>query len=62
MTTLTSPAPDSQDYLDTQQILSRMTVDRLKRAIRGLNSSLHMHMRVSGKKNDLVSFSVPRSA
>lgn len=32
-----------------------MTVDRLKRAIRGINSALSLHMRLSGKKNDFVS-------
>lgn len=31
-----------------------MTVDRLKRAIRGINQALSTQMRLSGKKNDFV--------
>ena len=31
-----------------------MTVDRLKRATRGINQALATNMRLSGKKNDLV--------
>lgn len=31
-----------------------MTVDRLKRATRGINQALSTQMRLSGKKNDLV--------
>ncbi|BGP36123.1 E3 SUMO-protein ligase pli1 [Rhodotorula kratochvilovae] len=41
-------------YLSQAQLdLASMTVDKLKAAIRGTNSRLSMHLRLSGKKNDL---------
>ncbi|GAA5876930.1 hypothetical protein JCM3774_000542 [Rhodotorula dairenensis] len=43
---------DYQAYLETTADLAHMTVDRLKRAIRGINQALATGMRLSGKKND----------
>ncbi|GAA5825637.1 hypothetical protein JCM3770_001175 [Rhodotorula araucariae] len=48
-------ATDAAALAQAQVDLSSMTVDKLKAAIRGTNSRLGLHLRLSGKKNDLYS-------
>lgn len=42
-------------YAEATRDLQYMTVDRLKNAIRSINNKLFTNLRVTGKKNDLVS-------
>jgi len=43
-----------QYRVQAEHDLASMTVDKLKLAIRSANSRLSLHLRVSGKKHDLV--------
>lgn len=48
-------------YAEATRDLQYMTVDRLKNAIRSINNTLFTNLRVTGKKNDLVSPGSPLS-
>ncbi|GAA5947804.1 hypothetical protein JCM3775_005240 [Rhodotorula graminis] len=48
-------ATDHAHRAQAEADLAHMTVDKLKLAIRNTNQHLSLHMRVSGKKNDLYS-------